>query len=150
MVVELLVPALRAAGSDALGQLPAAATHRLGAGLVGDRRDGGDPTAHPAEGCCSLAVAHLIGRAFNAAGWDFEPGDVREIGDLPACTFQRDGETVLQPCAETLLGERAGQALLDAGLMPLMSHKHRNAVTVMRLQSVAQPAGPLAGLPQRR
>lgn len=101
-------------------------------------------------GAGSLAVAHLIGRAFNAAGWDFEPGDVREIGDLPACTFQRDGETVLQPCAEHLLGEQAGQALLDAGLMPLMSHKHRNAVTVMRLQSVARPAGPLAGLPQRR
>ena len=97
-----------------------------------------------------LRIEAILSRAFNAAGWDFEPGDVREIGDLPACTFQRDGETVLQPCAETLLGERAGQALLEAGLMPLMSHKHRNAVTVMRLQSVALPARPLAGLPQRR
>lgn len=100
-------------------------------------------------GAGSLAVAHLIGRAFNASGWAFEPGDEREIGDLPAFSFQLDGETVLQPCAEHLLGEQAGQALLDAGLMPLMSHKHRNAVTVMRLQSVAHPARPLAGLPHR-
>jgi hypothetical protein len=36
--------------------------------------------------------------------------------------------------------------LLEAGLMPVLSHKHRNAVRVMRFQSVAEPAAPLAGL----
>jgi type VI secretion system protein ImpC len=37
--------------------------------------------------------------------------------------------------------------LLAAGLMPLLSHRHSNAVSVMRLQSVAEPAQALAGLP---
>ncbi len=88
----------------------------------------------------ALAVAMLVGRAFTAKGWDFEPGDESELADLPALNFERDGERVLQPCAERLLGEQALQAMLDAGLMPLASHKHRNAVTLVRFQSVAEPA----------
>ena len=35
----------------------------------------------------SLAASLLVGRAFTARGWDMEPGDEREIGDLPAYTF---------------------------------------------------------------
>ena len=97
-------------------------------------------------GPSSLAVAMLIGRAFSARGWDFEPGDEREIGDLPAYTVRRDGEAELQACAEHYLGEQGGLALLNAGLMPVLSHRHRNAVTVMRLQSIAEPAQSLAGL----
>ena len=92
----------------------------------------------------SLALALLIGRAFMARGWEFEPGDEREIGDLPAYTFLHDGERQLQACAEHFLGEQGGNALLAAGLMPVMSHRHANAVTVMRFQSVAEPAGALA------
>ncbi|CAD5366096.1 conserved hypothetical protein [Rubrivivax sp. A210] len=105
----------------------------------------GTPThAHFLWGAGSLAVALLIGRAFTLNGWDMEPGDEREIGDLPAYTFERDGEQELQACAEQYLGEQAGQALLEAGLMALMSHRHRNAVTVMRMQSIAHPPQALA------
>jgi type VI secretion system protein ImpC len=94
----------------------------------------------------ALACALLIGRAFSQRGWDFEPGDEREIGDLPAFTFLQDGERELQACAEHYLGEEAAALLLAAGLMPLMSHRHRNAVTVLRMQSVALPVQRLAGL----
>ena len=97
-------------------------------------------------GAGSLAATLLIGRAYSAKGWGFEPGDEREIGDLPAYHFVRDGESEMQACAEDFLGEQAGTALLLAGLMPVLSHRHRNAVTVMRFQSVAAPAAPLAGL----
>ncbi len=91
-----------------------------------------------------LAAALLIGRAFTAKGWDFEPGDERQIGDLPAYTYLKDGERELQACAEHYLGEQGGNALLAAGLMPVMSHRNTNAVTVMRFQSVAEPAAGLA------
>ncbi|RVU44976.1 type VI secretion system contractile sheath domain-containing protein [Rubrivivax rivuli] len=91
----------------------------------------------------SLAVALLLGRAYTQKGWQFEPGDEREIGDLPAYHYTQDGEPEMQACAEAYLGEQAGQALLGAGLMPVLSHKHRNAVTVMRFQSIAEPAQPL-------
>ncbi|MCV2355943.1 type VI secretion system contractile sheath large subunit [Paucibacter sp. B2R-40] len=94
----------------------------------------------------ALAVALAVGRSFNARGWDFEPGDEREIGDMPAFTYLFDGERELQACAERYLGEDTGLSMLAAGLMPVISHRHRNAVTVMRMQSVAEPAQQLAGL----
>lgn len=97
-------------------------------------------------GAGSLAVALLTGRAFTASGWAFEPGDESEIGDMPAYSFVEDGERVLQACAEQYLGEEGGHTWLAAGLMPLMSHRNANAVTLMRVQSVADPVQALAGL----
>jgi type VI secretion system protein ImpC len=93
----------------------------------------------------AFACALLIGRSFTSRGWDMEPGDELDVEDLPAHTFDDDGEKRLQPCAETNLNDRAGQAILDAGLMPLLSHKNRNSVRVMRLQSIAHPSQPLSG-----
>jgi type VI secretion system protein ImpC len=96
----------------------------------------------------ALAVTLLLGRAFNARGWEFEPFDEREIGDLPAFTYELDGEPELQACAERYLSEEAGLAMLAAGLMPLMSHRRRNALTVLRLQSLALPTQGLASFGQ--
>jgi len=70
-------------------------------------------------------------------------GDQREIGDLPAYTFMREGEQVMQPCAERFLNEREIQALLDAGLVPVVSRRDRNAVVAVRFQSISQPPAPL-------
>src|SRR5262245_26600385 len=92
----------------------------------------------------SLAMAMLIGHAFTARGWDMTPGDARDIGDLPAYTFIRDGERQLQPCAERLLNEREIDRLLRAGLIPIASHRDRNAVVAVRFQSVSDPPAPLA------
>ena len=92
----------------------------------------------------ALATALLIGRAFTARGWEMEPGDEREIGDLPAYTFLRDGEREMQPCAERFLTESQVEALLKAGIVPLASRRDRNAVVAVRFQSVADPPAPLA------
>lgn len=96
-------------------------------------------------GHASLAATLLIGRAFTSRGWEMEPGDEREIGDLPAYTFTKDGERDLQACAEHYLGEASANKMLAAGLIPLLSHRQRNAVTVSRFQSVAEPPQALAG-----
>lgn len=96
-------------------------------------------------GHASLAVALLIGRAFTLNGWSMEPGDEREIGDLPAYTFMKDGECEMQACAEHYFGESSATAMLATGLIPLLSHRQRNAVTVTRFQSVAAPPQALAG-----
>jgi type VI secretion system protein ImpC len=95
-------------------------------------------------GNASLATALLLGRAFTARGWDMEPGDEREIGDLPAYTFVRDGEREMQACAERFLTESESNRLLGAGLIPLVSRRDRNAVVAIRIQSVADPPAPLA------
>jgi type VI secretion system protein ImpC len=95
-------------------------------------------------GSASLAVALLIGRAFTARGWDMEPGDEREIGDLPAYTFVRDGEREMQACGEYPLTESQIDTLLKAGLVPIASRRDRNAVVAIRFQSVSDPPAPLA------
>ena len=95
-------------------------------------------------GNASLATALLIGRGFTARGWEMEPGDEREIGDLPAYTFVRDGEPQMQGCAEQLLTNSQIDTLLRAGLMPIASHRDRNVVVAVRMQSVSDPPAPLA------
>ena len=95
-------------------------------------------------GNASLATALLIGKAFTARGWDMEPGDEREIGDLPAYTFLRYGEREMQACAERFLTESEIHTLLKAGLIPIASRRDRNAVVAIRFQSVSDPAVPLA------
>src|SRR4051812_27522024 len=95
-------------------------------------------------GNASLALALVIGRTFTARGWDIEPGDEREIGDLPVYTFLRDGEREMQPCAERVLTEREVNTLLEAGLIPIVSGRDRNQAVVVRLQSVSDPSAPLA------
>jgi type VI secretion system ImpC/EvpB family protein/type VI secretion system ImpB/VipA family protein len=93
----------------------------------------------------AFACVLLIGRAFTERGWDMTPGDELDVDDLPAHTFDEDGEKRMQACAETYLSERAGQALIERGVMPLLSYANRNAVRVMRFQSIAEPARELAG-----
>ena len=41
--------------------------------------------------------------------------------------------------------DRAAEAILSAGLMPLLSRQARNAVRLMRFQSIASPAQALSG-----
>jgi type VI secretion system protein ImpC len=93
----------------------------------------------------ALACVCLLGQAFSAEGWQMRPGSVRQIDGLPAHTFKEDGETVLKPCAETLLTEEAAEAILDYGLMPLVSLKGRDVIRLVRFQSLAEPAAPLDG-----
>ena len=74
-----------------------------------------------------------------------DPGDHLELGSLPAHTYRLDGESRLQPCAEVVLTERALEAILGRGIMPFMSFPDRNAVRLVRFQSLADPAAALAG-----
>jgi type VI secretion system ImpC/EvpB family protein len=94
-------------------------------------------------GPASLAVALLTGRGFTESGWQMELGDHREIDDLPAYTFTRDGERELQACAERFLTEAEIHRLLNAGLVPIASRRERNAVVAIRVQSIADPPAPL-------
>jgi type VI secretion system ImpC/EvpB family protein len=105
---------------------------------------GAPPHGELLWGSASLATALLIGRAFTARGWDMEPGDERDIGDMPAYTFVREGERELLPCAERLLTEPEIHALLRAGLIPVAGRRDRNGVAVIRFQSISDPPAPLA------
>jgi len=49
------------------------------------------------------------------------------------------GGRKIRGCAETLLPDRAAEALLDAGLIPVVADPSRNALRIPRLQSIADP-----------
>lgn len=69
-----------------------------------------------------------------------EQGD---IDDLPAFAYVDRGETVLRAGGEYVVTERAIDAILARGVMPIVSYRHRNAIRLVRLQSIAGTA--LAG-----
>lgn len=98
------------------------------------------PWGHPA-----FALARLLAASFSERGFEMEPGDHRDHGDLPAHTTVTDGEAALTPCAEVFLTENTANAMLDRGVMALVSVRNRAAVVVPRFQSIADPPAVLAG-----
>jgi type VI secretion system protein ImpC len=93
----------------------------------------------------AFACARLIAESFVENGAAMEPGDHLELADLPAAVYEDEEGPQMKPCAETALSDLAAQRILDAGVMPLLASSRRNAVRLMRFQSIAQPLRPLAG-----
>ena len=93
----------------------------------------------------AFACAILLAESFSAAGWRMKSAFDPELAGLPLHIFHAPGEATAQPCAETLLTERAAGRLLELGLMPLASIRDRDTVRLVRLQSVADPPAPLSG-----
>ncbi|MBX3411227.1 MAG: type VI secretion system contractile sheath large subunit [Pirellulales bacterium] len=79
---------------------------------------------------CALA----LGEAFARDGWNMRPEQGREIGDLPLYTYKEDGETVVYPCAEALLSDRAADRLGEAGVSSVQSIRGRDAVLMRHLR----------------
>lgn len=96
-------------------------------------------------GNAAFGCAMLLADSYAGSGWSMSPGDSLQLEDLPTYVFDSGGERVLQPVAEVLLSDRAGDAILAQGLMPLLSVRGRNAARVMRFQSVADPPAALRG-----
>jgi type VI secretion system protein ImpC len=93
----------------------------------------------------AYACGRLLAQGFTHDGWEMEPGDHVDLGALPAHHYSEDGESRLQPCAELLLSEATMVAMLEQGLMPLVSYRNQNTAVLGRFQSIAEPLKPLAG-----
>ncbi|HLK88285.1 MAG TPA: type VI secretion system contractile sheath large subunit [Polyangia bacterium] len=75
-----------------------------------------------------------------------EAGDAEDIDDLPYFTFRgADGDVEMYPSTEVFWSQRAAEAALGRGLMPLLSARDRNVARLVRLQSIADPPRALAG-----
>jgi type VI secretion system protein ImpC len=93
----------------------------------------------------ALACAQVISALMLEEGQHASISGPHDIADLPAHVRDQDGEKQLQACAEFLLPLHVGEALLQRGVIPLLSYANRNAVRVLGLQSIAEPARALAG-----
>ena len=84
---------------------------------------------------------YLWGPAALAFAWAWvQPTGSNTIDGLPGWSVRHNDEVEQLPCAEHWLSETDWQALLQAGVMPLVSHAGRHAVQLPRLQSLAQAA----------
>jgi type VI secretion system protein ImpC len=92
-----------------------------------------------------FACMQLLGTAFTEEGWDFHPDAYRQIDRLPMFTYKDSGETVIQPVAEAIVSDQAAERMAEAGLIPMLSEKHGDAVLVKRWQSIREPVTALAG-----
>ncbi|MBK5294733.1 MAG: type VI secretion system contractile sheath large subunit [Acidobacteriia bacterium] len=93
----------------------------------------------------SFACLVLLAESFASRGWDFRPGMHLNLDGLPLHSYEKDGAHILQPCAEYLMTEKTANHLLERGLMPLASLKESDSARLVRFQSIAMPAAPLAG-----
>lgn len=93
----------------------------------------------------AFACAALLAQSFSECGWEMRPGTHAQIDGLPLHVYEQDGESGLKPCAEAVLTNDAADRILEEGLMPLVSLKGRDAVRVVRFQSIAEPLRVLAG-----
>jgi type VI secretion system protein ImpC len=83
----------------------------------------------------SFACLYLLAQAFSEYGWDFQPGIVQDIEDLPLYVYKEKGESKTKPCAEVVLTQGAVEAILEKGFMPLISSKNQDRVQLARFQA---------------
>jgi type VI secretion system protein ImpC len=88
------------------------------------------------EALCWASGAFLAALALTRDDGD---GEAAEVDDLPFFAFRSDGDVETYPSAEVFWGQRAADAALARGLVPLLCSRQRNAVRLARLQSIADP-----------
>jgi type VI secretion system protein ImpC len=93
----------------------------------------------------ALACVQLLAEAFAHDGWAMRPGKYAEIDRLPVHVYEAEGEKHAKPCAEVLLTERDIEWILEQGYMALASIRGRDAVRLVRFQSIAKPPARLSG-----
>jgi type VI secretion system protein ImpC len=91
------------------------------------------------------ACVYLLAQAFTQQGWNFRPGIAQDIHGLPLHIYKEHGQSRAKPCAEAILTVRAAEAILNQGLMPLLSFVQQDVVRLARFQSWANPPTALFG-----
>jgi type VI secretion system protein ImpC len=92
-----------------------------------------------------FACALLLAQSFSSSGWQLRPGSIQDIESLPLHVYKEEGDSKTKPCAEVVLTVEAAEAILESGLMPLLSYKDRDVIRLARFQSLAAPLTRLGG-----
>lgn len=78
----------------------------------------------------SYALLNLLAASYSLSKWQFKPGQLNEITDLPVHIYDDEGEQQIKPCAEILLTERGGEKVLQHGIMPVWSVKNEDKIRI--------------------
>src|SRR5208282_3545969 len=78
-----------------------------------------------------FACAALLGQSWTDFG---EAAAGRDLEGMLSWSWREDGESRFQPAGEALLTDRAAEAILDRGLIPLLSSKYGSEIRIPRFQ----------------
>ena len=93
----------------------------------------------------AFACVQVLAERFANDGWEMRPGAGAEIEGLPLHVYEAEGEQQVKPCAEVLLTEREIDWILDRGLHGAGLDPRRDAVRLVRFQSIAKPLARVSG-----
>jgi type VI secretion system protein ImpC len=94
------------------------------------------PTGDLAWASPVFACAALLGQSWMDYG---EAAAGRDLDGMLSYSWREDGESRFQPAGEALLTDRAAEAILERGLIPLLSSKYGSEIRIPRFQSLADP-----------
>jgi type VI secretion system protein ImpC len=86
-----------------------------------------------------FVVANLLAITYTELGWDFGSRFYQDVDGLPLHMYQKNGETIYQPCGEVLLSQNAAEKLLEYGIMPIVTFKNSDRIRLARFQSISDP-----------
>jgi len=88
----------------------------------------------------AFAMGAVVADACAVAGWPLELSEWEQrLQGLPLYIYHEEGVAMTKPCAEVLLSERVVAALEEAGLVPLVSYRDTDMVSLPRIQSLREP-----------
>lgn len=97
-------------------------------------------------GNSAMAAALVLARAFERGGWEELTSSIDpEVDGLPVHTWGPSTDPEMMPCAETWMTEELAVTLMDSGFIAFASLKHRDAIRLLRLQSISEQSPRLAG-----
>lgn len=82
--------------------------------------------------------AFICVRVLIRTSGEYKNEDQFYFNDIPAFTFNQDGESVLQPATEILLNETQVNALLSKGITPLVGFRQRQGICLMTISALSQ------------
>jgi type VI secretion system protein ImpC len=94
-------------------------------------------------GSSAILGGYLLADAFATDGCELDTRHGGEIFGLPMHKFTADGEIHVKPCAEAWLSDKAAEAILNRGIMPVTSIRGRDAVEIQALRAFSLPPKPL-------
>jgi hypothetical protein len=90
-------------------------------------------------GHAAYACAALLGQAFQQQGWAMKPGAVLDLDSMPMHVGVDEDGDPLAILAEAWLDRPRTDQLARQGVMPFLCVRGRDALQLLRFQSLAQP-----------
>jgi predicted component of type VI protein secretion system len=75
--------------------------------------------------------AFLLARAMLRIAAEETAAEAQFFGDIPAFSFDQDGEPKLQPAVESVLTEAQANAVLALGIVPLVGYQQRRGIRLL-------------------